>query len=142
MCPLASGSALPTVTLLVPILWSAMRAGEAVSLHAPTGAPGHFHRENASTHVKNGAPVFARDVRLVILVFCVLFFFLSGPPTEAYRLVTKGLRKTGEVVYDFGVAAENMTAEATEVRMRGCHDPLRRYTRSPLRLSTPRGAFF
>lgn len=29
--------------------------------------------------------------------------------------MAKGLRKTGETVYDFGVAAENVTAEATEV---------------------------
>lgn len=29
--------------------------------------------------------------------------------------MTKGLRKTGRTVYDFGVAAENITAEATEV---------------------------
>lgn len=35
---------------------------------------------------------------------------------DAYRLVNKGLKKTGKVVYDFGMAAENMTAEATEVR--------------------------
>lgn len=35
--------------------------------------------------------------------------------TDTWRLVAKGLRKTGETVYDFGVAAENVTAEATEV---------------------------
>lgn len=34
---------------------------------------------------------------------------------EAYRFLAKGMRTTGEVMYDFGVAAENMTAEATEV---------------------------
>ena len=31
--------------------------------------------------------------------------------------MTSGLRKTGNTVYDFGVAAENVTAEATEVRL-------------------------
>lgn len=35
---------------------------------------------------------------------------------EAYRFVKNGLRIAGETVYDFGVAAENMTVEATEVR--------------------------
>lgn len=34
---------------------------------------------------------------------------------EAYRFLKKGLKITGESVYDFGAAAENMTAEATEV---------------------------
>lgn len=36
-------------------------------------------------------------------------------PSDTWRLVATGLRKTGETVYDFGVAAENVTAEATEV---------------------------
>ncbi|CAB1120814.1 unnamed protein product [Ectocarpus sp. CCAP 1310/34] len=34
---------------------------------------------------------------------------------DTWRFVAKGLRKTAETVYDFGVAAENVTAEATEV---------------------------
>lgn len=39
---------------------------------------------------------------------------------ETYRFLTKGLRTAGRAVYDLGVAAENMTAEATEVgRCRG-----------------------
>lgn len=40
-----------------------------------------------------------------------VLMFLS----EAYRFLKTGLRTTGKAVYDLGVAAENMTAEATEV---------------------------
>lgn len=43
------------------------------------------------------------------------YFWLHERPSDTWRLVAKGLRKTGETVYDFGVAAENVTAEATEV---------------------------
>ena len=58
-----------------------------------------------------------------IFFLSLFFFFLHDSPrvlftrTEAYRFVTSGLRKTGNTVYDFGVAAENVTAEATEVRL-------------------------
>ncbi|CAM9768605.1 unnamed protein product [Ectocarpus sp. 6 AP-2014] len=39
----------------------------------------------------------------------------GGGGGDTWRFVAKGLRKTAETVYDFGVAAENVTAEATEV---------------------------
>ncbi|CAM9912967.1 unnamed protein product [Ectocarpus fasciculatus] len=39
---------------------------------------------------------------------------VPGGWIDTWRFVAKGLRKTAETVYDFGVAAENVTAEATE----------------------------
>lgn len=57
-----------------------------------------------------------RPAAAVIYTNSNTFAVVTVVNAEVYRFVTKGLRKTGETVYDFGVAAQNMTAEATEVK--------------------------